>query len=128
LFDELWAADAKWHGGSIGDYDGLDAIKSFNSSGGTQSFSGMHLEIKDTIVSGSKVVIRFTNSGTQSGPFMGVPPTGRYAEWMGIAIYEVRDGRIAEAWFGEDILPFAKKGRDVSAKCIAIPRLFHVFG
>jgi hypothetical protein len=26
------------------------------------------------------------------------------AEWLGIGIYPVRDGRITEAWFAEDIL------------------------
>jgi predicted ester cyclase len=35
---------------------------------------------------------------------MGNPATGKHAEWLGIGIYTVRDGRIAEAWFAEDIL------------------------
>jgi predicted ester cyclase len=51
-----------------------------------------------------KVVVRFVNSGTQTGPFMGVPASGRRAEWLGIGIYRVVGGRITEAWFGEDIL------------------------
>jgi len=28
----------------------------------------------------------------------------RGAEWLGIGIYTVRDGRISEGWFAEDIL------------------------
>jgi hypothetical protein len=43
-------------------------------------------------------------SGTQTGPFMGAPASGRRAEWLGIGIYRVVGGRITEAWFGEDIL------------------------
>jgi hypothetical protein len=29
---------------------------------------------------------------------------GKHAEWLGIGIYTVRDGRITDAWFAEDIL------------------------
>ncbi len=50
------------------------------------------------------MVVRFTNSGSQTGPFLSTPATGRYAEWLGIGIYTVTDGRITEAWLGEDIL------------------------
>jgi predicted ester cyclase len=64
----------------------------------------MHLEIHEVIASGDKVVLRFTNSGTNVSTFMGNPPTGKRAEWLGIGIYTVRDRRITEGWFAEDIL------------------------
>jgi predicted ester cyclase len=47
---------------------------------------------------------RFTNSGTNVGPFLNHRPTGKHAEWLGIGIYTLRDGRITEGWFAEDIL------------------------
>ena len=53
---------------------------------------------------GDKLVARFTNSDTNVGPFMGRPATDRHAEWLGIGIYTVRDGRIAGGCFAEDIL------------------------
>jgi hypothetical protein len=34
---------------------------------------------------------------------MGNPATGKHAEWLGIGIYTVSDGRITDAWFAEDI-------------------------
>ena len=64
----------------------------------------MHLSVRDVVAAGDKVVVRFTNSGTQTGPFLGAAPTGRHAEWLGIGIYTVTDGKISEGWFGEDIL------------------------
>jgi predicted ester cyclase len=64
----------------------------------------MHLEIHEVIANGDKVVLRFTNSGTNVGPFMGNPPSGKRAEWLGIGIYTVHDRRITEGWFAEDIL------------------------
>ncbi len=40
----------------------------------------------------------------QIGPFFGTPATGKSATWLGIGIYTIRDGKIAGAWFAEDIL------------------------
>jgi predicted ester cyclase len=64
----------------------------------------MHVAIHEVIATADKVVLRFTNSGTNFGPFMGNPPTGKHAEWLGIGIYTIRDGRITQGWFAEDIL------------------------
>jgi SnoaL-like polyketide cyclase len=47
---------------------------------------------------------KFVNSGTQTGPFLGIPATGTHAQWLGIGIYTVHNGRITEAWFSEDLL------------------------
>ncbi|BCB82768.1 SDR family NAD(P)-dependent oxidoreductase [Phytohabitans suffuscus] len=104
LLPDLWTEDLRWHGGSLGETNGLAAYTEQLRGAREGSFTGMRLTVHDTVVQGDTVVIRFTNSGTQTGPFMGAPPTGRHATWLGIGIYHLRDGRIAEAWFGEDIL------------------------
>jgi len=67
------------------------------------AFTGMRLEIDEVVPSGDKVVVRFTNSGTHTGPFMGAAPTGKHAAWQGIGLYTVTGGRISEAWLAEDI-------------------------
>jgi NAD(P)-dependent dehydrogenase (short-subunit alcohol dehydrogenase family)/predicted ester cyclase len=67
------------------------------------AFTGMRLEIDEVVSSGDKVVVRFTNSGTHTGPFMGAAPTGKHAAWQGIGLYTVTGGRISEAWLAEDI-------------------------
>jgi acetyl esterase len=102
--DELWAADLAWHGGSMGDIHGIEAYRAYLSASAAGAFTGMRLDVKEVITAGDQVVVRFTNSGTQTGPFMGAQPSGRHAEWLGIGIYTVHDGKISEAWFGEDIL------------------------
>ena len=63
----------------------------------------MHLEIHEIIATGDKVVLRFTNSGTNVGPFLGNPPSGKRAQWLGIGIYTIHNGRITEGWFAEDV-------------------------
>ena len=104
LVGELWAEDLAWHGGSMGELRGLAAFRERLADSTRGAFSGMHLTVEDVIATGDKVVVRFTNSGTQTGPFMGVPASGKHAAWPGIGIYRLAGGRIREAWFGEDIL------------------------
>jgi steroid delta-isomerase-like uncharacterized protein len=104
LVDELWSEDLAWYGGSLGEIHGLAAYKAFLGASTKGAFSRMHLTIHDVVAADGKVAVRFTNSGTQTGAFMGAPATGKRAEWLGLAIYNVVNGRIAEAWFGEDVL------------------------
>src|SRR5690242_8880455 len=104
VIDDTWADDLTWHGGSLGTFEGKAALKKAFSANATSAWSNMHLEIHEVIATADKVVMRFTNSGTNIGPFMGNPPTGKHAEWLGIGIYTIRDGRITQGWFAEDIL------------------------
>jgi predicted ester cyclase len=103
VIDETWSDDLIWHGGSLGTFEGKAAFKKAFSANATSAWSDM-LEIHAIFAAADKVVLRFTNSGTNIGPFMGNPPTGKHAERLGIGIYTVRDGRITEGWFAEDIL------------------------
>jgi predicted ester cyclase len=104
VIDQTWSDDLIWHGGSLGTFEGKAAFKKAFSANATSAWSNMRLEIHEVIATADKVVLRFTNSGTNSGPFMGNPPTGKHAEWLGIGIYTIRESRITEGWFAEDIL------------------------
>jgi predicted ester cyclase len=104
VIEETWAEEMTWNGGSLGTFIGRDAYIAFISSNVAGAFDGMHLTIYDVIACDDKVVLRFTNSGTNVGPFMRRRATNRHAEWLGIGIYTLHDGRITEGWFCEDIL------------------------
>jgi predicted ester cyclase len=93
-----------WHGGSLGTFEGKAAFKKAFIANATSAWSNMHLEIHEVIATADKVVLRFTNSGTNIGSFVGSPPTGKHAEWLGIGIYTIHGGRITQGWFAEDIL------------------------
>ena len=103
IIDETWS-DLSWHGGSLGIFEGTAAFKTAFTANATSAWSNMHLEIHEVIATADKVVLRFTNSGTTIGPFMGNPPTGKHAKWLGIGIYTLRDGHITQGWFAEDLL------------------------
>jgi len=51
-----------------------------------------------------RVVGRFLTKGTHTGSFMGMEATGRQIAINGIAIYRIRDGKIAHEWNMDDLL------------------------
>jgi acetyl esterase/lipase/predicted ester cyclase len=104
VIDDTWAEEMTWHGGSLGTIEGREAYKAFVAANTAGAFADMHLEVHEVIAHGDKVVVRFTNSATNVGSFMNRPATGKHADWLGTGIYTVRDGRITEGWFTEDIL------------------------
>ena len=54
----------------------------------------VHWTVEETIAEGDKVMIRFTMSGTQTHPLMGIPATGKSIRVTAMNIYELRDGKI----------------------------------
>jgi steroid delta-isomerase-like uncharacterized protein len=62
------------------------------------------MTIEDVMAEGDRVAVRLTSSATQSGPFMGIPPSGKRYEIEEIHWFRVRDGRIAEHWHQADFL------------------------
>jgi steroid delta-isomerase-like uncharacterized protein len=62
------------------------------------AFPDFHWTVDDWIVTTDKVVARGRGRGTHRGEFMGVPGSGRPAEWTAIHIFAIRDGRLAERW------------------------------
>lgn len=51
-------------------------------------------EAEEFIVDDDKVLVRFTMTGTQTNPFMGMPASGRKVCVTAMNIYELRDGKI----------------------------------
>jgi steroid delta-isomerase-like uncharacterized protein len=60
--------------------------------------------IEDLIGEGDRVVARLTASATQTGEFMGMPPSGKRYTIPEIHIFRVRDGQIVEHWHQFDQL------------------------
>ena len=60
-----------------------------------------HTAIEDLIAEGDKVVARVRITGTHTGDFYGIPPTGKHIDISGIYIVRIADGKIMEHW-GEE--------------------------
>jgi len=61
-----------------------------------------HTHIEDLIAEGDKVVARVRITGTHTGVFWGVRPTGRKIDLTGIYVVRIVDGKIVEHWGEED--------------------------
>lgn len=59
--------------------------------------------IEDVIAEGDKVVVRWTNSGTNVGDFLGIPATGKSFGIAGVDIYRVAGGKLVEHWHVVDM-------------------------
>jgi len=67
------------------------------------SFSDVQMQIVDLIAEHDKVVGRFRCSGTHTGEWLGLPPTGRRFERVEeVYFFRIREGRIASVWGLED--------------------------
>ena len=64
-----------------------------------------HMNIDLILADEHKVVARFTQWGTHVGaPLMGMPPSGRRAEWTEIGVLEIENGKIVKSWYEVDML------------------------
>jgi predicted ester cyclase len=79
------------------------------------AFPDLHLTIEDILAYGDKVWTRSTARGSQQGPFMGLPPTGKPFAITVIDVCRFENGQIVEHWGVADQLA-------VMAQIGALPR------
>ncbi|MCS6926799.1 MAG: ester cyclase [Candidatus Binatia bacterium] len=104
LVDDLIARSYVSHYPTGYDFGGgPEGVKQIVSAVRT-GFPDVHFTVEDVIAEGDRVVGRWTFRGTHQGDFMGIPPTGRKVSVMGIAIYRIARGKIAEAWVAWDAM------------------------
>jgi steroid delta-isomerase-like uncharacterized protein len=73
----------------------------YGISGG---FPDFEIALDDVIAEGSKVVLRFTFRGTNTGDYFGIPSTGKPVTIRFVEIFTVREGQIAEIWHVANVL------------------------
>jgi steroid delta-isomerase-like uncharacterized protein len=60
------------------------------------SFPDFELQIKHRICESDQVATEWTCSGTHTGVFQGIPPTGKRVTIIGISLNRIRDNKIVE--------------------------------
>ena len=70
------------------------------------AFPDLNITIDDMIAEGDKTVTRLAMSGTFTGEFRGIPPTGKKFSSTGILITQWLDGKEKESWMVYDQLNF----------------------
>ena len=65
-------------------------------------WADMRFDLHALVADEDFVAARFTVTGTHAGEVMGIAATGRRVSFDGMALYRMRDGRIAETWLHPD--------------------------
>jgi steroid delta-isomerase-like uncharacterized protein len=76
---------------------GTQGFKEFVTAA-RKAFPDFRYSVEDIIAESDKVVLRQMARGTQKGEFLGIPATGKYAEWDEIHIARFAGGKIVEHW------------------------------
>jgi steroid delta-isomerase-like uncharacterized protein len=69
----------------------------------------VHFTLEDVLSDADRVVVRWTWRGTHEGPVAGVAATGKRLESTAIVIYQLRNGKIVQAWLESDRLGFLQR-------------------
>lgn len=69
-----------------------------------QAFPDVHLSVEDTFGCGDRVTVCWISRGTHLGEMMGTPPSNKKIEVIGISIFRMAGGQVAEEWEGFDTL------------------------
>lgn len=65
-------------------------------------FPDVRVGIEEIFAAGDRVVIRILWSGTHTGEYSGVPPTGKAVRVPGIAVWRFSGGKVVEIWSIQD--------------------------
>ncbi len=96
VLDEIATPNYVEHDPLPGQGGGLQGLKERTTM--LKEGLSVRFTIEDVIQSGDKLVVRWTNSGTHVGEFLGIPPTNKSFSVAGIDIYRLENGRLAEHW------------------------------
>ena len=94
--------DAVWHGFAPEPLDNTGyraAIGVF-----LDAFPDSRFPISSLIAEGDRVAAVHALDGTHNGAFQEVPPTGRPVHVPAIAVFRLREGKVAETWLAADLM------------------------
>ncbi|MDH5689938.1 MAG: ester cyclase [Candidatus Bathyarchaeota archaeon] len=104
VFDDLLAPDYFDHTSKVGP-EGLKQLMNM----AFKAFPDFHETIEDIIAEGEKVWVRITFTGTHTGEWMGIPPTGKKVTTEMVDIFRIIDGKLVEYRDVNNNLDFLKK-------------------
>jgi predicted ester cyclase len=109
IWDQLASPNIVYHFNSATEpIVGLEENKEFNKIL-FQGFPDIRQKIEDVIVEDNKVMIRTTLQGTNTGEFLGTPPTGKAVKVNDFTLLQISEGKIIEMWYETNLLEVMKQ-------------------
>jgi C-1 hydroxylase len=105
LMNEIVAPDFVDHKRQL---QGLEVLKQWATTI-FKSFSDFHETIEDIVAEGDKVWVRIKITGTHTGEFLGLAPTGKKFTETSVDIFRIDNGKLVEGWNVTDELDFLKQ-------------------
>ena len=105
VIDELFASGYVNHELSTSAVRGLEEFKQWASAVRTswvKGFPDYRIMIEDLVAEDDKVAKRWTFRGTNTGEYMGMPPTGKQVMMRAVTIYCFAGGKVQEIWWNYD--------------------------
>jgi predicted ester cyclase len=100
---DVLAADFHPHSLLPGLPGGLEGAK-LAHQGFVAAFPDGKTRTEDLIAEGDRVMERYSFSGTNTGSFLGAPPTGKKVQSSSMSVYRLADGKIIEHWGENDVI------------------------
>lgn len=101
VLDEILSAEYVEHA-PIGDLHGVGAYRAFLEAW-YAAFPDARAEAFNVIVQDDRAAWMYRFTGTHTGALMGIPPTGRRIDVVGVNMGVFRDGRATEHWTGNEL-------------------------
>ena len=95
--DEIIAPDCVFHDFPAGTPNGPDGVKQAAETL-RAAFPDVHPVDEQYLADGDRVVACYVARGTHRGPFLGVSPTGKGVRIIGMNVFRVAGGKVAEHW------------------------------
>ncbi|HCO94264.1 MAG TPA: hypothetical protein DIU00_09980 [Phycisphaerales bacterium] len=109
VIDELFATDYVMHDPAWPmEIKGPDGFKQWAGAMLEPFFSNSNITGEMT-AEGDKVAVYWSWSGTHTGEFMGIPPTGNQIAITGTSIHRFADGKFVESWASYDMMGFMQQ-------------------
>ena len=113
VVDEVFSPDFVGHEMPPDMPRGPEGIRQFYA-GIRAGLPDVQLTVEDMIGEKDKVVVRWRARATHSGPFLGIPPTGKAVSFTGIAIYRLSKGKVVERWVEVGLFGLAQQLRGMA--------------
>ena len=69
-----------------------------------RAFPDLQYTVEEEMAERDLVMTRFSARGTNKGPFLGAPPSGRVVNYTGFDLNRIAGGKIVESWVNYDAL------------------------
>jgi steroid delta-isomerase-like uncharacterized protein len=103
LFEEVVALDCIDHDPAPGQGPGPKGYRAFFTEMRT-AFPDLKADLVAMVADEDSIAFAYTLSGTQKGPLMGMPATGKRVSIRGMQLSKFRDGKMVERWGSSDQL------------------------